>query len=55
MDMLGNIVKAALRVREAQAGGMHITLVLRSDGDADTEARKREWRVGAGHQRRADL
>ncbi len=47
VDMLGNIVKAALRVREADPGGMHMALVLRSDGDEETEARKREYRVGA--------
>lgn len=47
VDMLGNIIQAALRVREARSAGMHIALVLRSDGDAETEERKRDYRQRA--------
>lgn len=47
VDMLGNIVEAALRVREKAASQMHIALVLRSDGEADIEDRKREYRRSA--------
>lgn len=47
VDMLGNIIKAALRVRETDRTGMHIALVLRSDGDAETEERKRDYRLRA--------
>lgn len=47
VDMLGNIIQAALRVRQAHGSGMHIVLVLRSDGDAETEERKREYRQRA--------
>ncbi len=47
VDMLGNIVGAALRVRENAASPMHIALVLRSDGEAEIEERKREYRRDA--------
>lgn len=47
VDMLGNIIRAALRLRAAQAAGLHIALVLRSDGDAETEERKRAYRASA--------
>jgi len=47
VDMLGNIINAALRVRETDLTGMHIALVLRSDGDAETEERKRNCRIRA--------
>jgi tagatose-1,6-bisphosphate aldolase len=47
VDMLGNIIQAALRVRETHGTRMHILLVLRSDGDAETEERKREYRARA--------
>jgi acetate---CoA ligase (ADP-forming) len=47
VDMLGNIIQAALRVREEHGPGMHIVLVLRSDGDLETEERKREYRQRA--------
>lgn len=46
VDMLGNIIRAALRLRQADAG-MHVMLVLRSDGDAETEQRKRDYRLRA--------
>lgn len=51
VDMLGNLIDAALRVRARDPGAMHIALVLRSDGEPDVEARKREYRdraVAAG-------
>ena len=44
VDMLGNIVRAALQLRERSADGMHIVLVLRSDGDPEIEEHKREYR-----------
>lgn len=44
VDMLGNIIQAVLRVRQEHGSGMHIVLVLRSDGDGETEERKREYR-----------
>lgn len=47
VDMLGNIIQAVLHLRDAHAGGMHIALVLRSDGDAETEERKRDYRLRA--------
>ena len=47
VDMLGNIVEAALRVREQAASRMHIALVLRSDGESDGEDRKRAYRRSA--------
>lgn len=47
VDMLGNVIQAALRVREVHGPGMHIVLVLRSDGDSETEERKREYRKRA--------
>jgi acetate---CoA ligase (ADP-forming) len=47
VDMLGNIIRAALRLREGQSSGMHVALVLRSDGDPDTEERKRAYRRSA--------
>jgi len=43
VDMLGNIVRAALKLREHSADGMHIVLVLRSDGDPEIEEHKREY------------
>ncbi len=46
VDMLGNLVEAALR---AKAGGFapHLVLVLRSDGEPDVEERKRAYRARA--------
>lgn len=44
VDMLGNIIRSALRVKEQAYSQMHIALVLRSDGDAETEERKRDYR-----------
>jgi hypothetical protein len=47
VDMLGHIIRAVLRLRETHPAGMHVALVLRSDGDAETEERKREYRLRA--------
>jgi acetate---CoA ligase (ADP-forming) len=47
VDMLGNIIRAVLRVRESDVSGLHVALVLRSDGDAETEERKRAYREQA--------
>lgn len=47
VDMMGNIIRAALKVRESDQSGMHIALVLRSDGDPETEDLKREYRRAA--------
>lgn len=43
VDMLGNIIRAVLRVRQSDRSGLHVALVLRSDGDAETEQRKRDY------------
>ena len=40
-------MKAALRVQERYPGQAHFVLVLRSDGDPQLEARKREFRERA--------
>lgn len=47
VDMLGNLVDAVLAMQESRSGGPHVVLVLRSDGDAEVEARKREDRARA--------
>lgn len=47
VDMLSNVVDAALEVRDSSRSGMHVVLVLRSDGDPDIENRKREYRRNA--------
>jgi acyl-CoA synthetase (NDP forming) len=47
VDMLGNLIDAALRVKQSDIGGMHLALVLRSDGEAEVEERKREYRQRA--------
>jgi acyl-CoA synthetase (NDP forming) len=46
-DFLGNLIDAALRAREAHAGDTHFVLVLRSDGETDTEDARREHRSRA--------
>ena len=51
VDMLGNLMNAVLRVKARNRSGMHVVLVLRSDGDPDIEGPKREYRdraVAAG-------
>lgn len=45
VDVFGNLVQAALRVQSRHPGRVHFLLVLRSDGDAEIEARKREARA----------
>jgi acyl-CoA synthetase (NDP forming) len=44
VDMLGNLINAVLRVKAQNRSGMHVVLVLRSDGDPDIEGPKREYR-----------
>ncbi|MCC6535055.1 MAG: CoA-binding protein [Burkholderiales bacterium] len=46
-DVLGNLMQAALRVQSRYPGRAHFLLVLRSDGESEVEARKREFRAGA--------
>jgi len=46
-DVLGNLMQAALRVRERFPGRAHFLLVLRSDGEPGVEERKREFRAQA--------
>jgi acyl-CoA synthetase (NDP forming) len=46
-DFLGNLIDAALRARQTQSGDTHFVLVLRSDGEADTEEARREYRARA--------
>lgn len=47
VDMLGNLIEAALRARSGGATRAHLALVLRSDGDPDVEERKRDYRARA--------
>jgi acyl-CoA synthetase (NDP forming) len=47
VDLLGNLVEAALRVRARHPGGPHFVLVLRSDGEAETDQAKLEYRARA--------
>lgn len=47
VDMLGNLINAALRATNSGRSGAHISLVLRSDGDADVEDLKRTCRARA--------
>lgn len=42
VDMLGNLVKAVMRVKQERPG-QHVLLVLRSDGDPEVEERKRNY------------
>jgi acyl-CoA synthetase (NDP forming) len=46
-EVLDNLVQAALRVQARYQGRAHFALVLRSDGEADIDARKREFRAKA--------
>jgi hypothetical protein len=46
-EVLDNLVQAALRVQARYQGGAHFVLVLRSDGEPDIEARKRDFRARA--------
>lgn len=47
VDMLGNLIDAALRVGAEGGASMHVVLVLRSDGESEVEERKREYRARA--------
>jgi hypothetical protein len=46
-EVLDNVVHAALRVQAHFPGQAHFVLVLRSDGELQLEARKREFRAKA--------
>lgn len=46
-DLLGSLIEAARRARQEHLGRAHFVLVLRSDGDAETEAAKRRYRARA--------
>jgi acyl-CoA synthetase (NDP forming) len=46
-EVLDNLVQAALRVQAHFPGQAHFVLVLRSDGEPQLEARKREFRARA--------
>lgn len=46
-EVLENIVQAALRVQGKFSDGAHFVLVLRSDGEPELEARKRDFRARA--------
>jgi acyl-CoA synthetase (NDP forming) len=47
VDLLGNLIAAALGLRDKHAGGAHFVLVLRSDGEPAVEARKQDYRERA--------
>jgi acyl-CoA synthetase (NDP forming) len=46
-DVVGNLVDAALRVQARQTQAAHFIMVLRSDGAAATDERKRAYRADA--------
>lgn len=46
-EVLDNVVQAALRVQSRFPGQAHFVLVLRSDGEAELESRKRDFRTRA--------
>lgn len=46
-EVLDNLMQAALRVQAQHPGRAHFVLVLRSDGEPELEARKREFRAKA--------
>jgi acyl-CoA synthetase (NDP forming) len=46
-EVLDNVVQAAMRVQSKFPGQAHFLLVLRSDGEPQIEARKREFRAKA--------
>jgi acyl-CoA synthetase (NDP forming) len=46
-DVMGNLMQAALRVQSRYPGRAHFVLALRSDGEPEVEARKREFRAQA--------
>ncbi len=43
-DLLGNLIEAARRARQRHSGRAHFVLVLRSDGDAETESARHQCR-----------
>jgi acyl-CoA synthetase (NDP forming) len=47
VDLLGNLIAAALRAAERQPGRAHLLLVLRSDGEPEIEAKKAAYRAQA--------
>ncbi|MFZ4757583.1 MAG: acyl-CoA synthetase, partial [Burkholderiaceae bacterium] len=47
VDVLANLMAAAMRVRERHPGRSHFALVLRSDGSTECDARKRTFRETA--------
>lgn len=47
VDVVGNLVQAALRIQAVHPGQAHFVLVLRSDGAAATDERKRAYRRDA--------
>lgn len=47
VDFLSDLIDAALRARESQAGETHFALVLRSDGELETDAARRKYRARA--------
>src|SRR5262245_59064801 len=46
-DVLGNLMDIVLKVQSRYPGQAHFLLVLRSDGEPELEARKREFRARA--------
>ena len=49
-DFLANLMAAAMRIRQRYPGRTHFVLVLRSDGSAECESRKRSFReLAASH------
>jgi len=46
-ELMDNLIEGALRAQARHAGRMHFALVLRSDGEPEIEARKREFRARA--------
>jgi acyl-CoA synthetase (NDP forming) len=46
-DVMGNLMQAALRVQSRYPGPAHFVLALRSDGEPEVEARKRDFRAQA--------
>lgn len=47
VDMLGNLLQAVEEARKHSARNTHLVLVLRSDGEPEIEAQKREYRFRA--------
>ncbi|MBP8297817.1 MAG: CoA-binding protein [Burkholderiales bacterium] len=45
VDMLGDLIRVALRTREALRGRAHLVMALRANGDPESESRKRDYAV----------